>query len=77
MNVECPKGWENIIRIGNITIEDSIVTICDFICDSADLCGIASCEFYDTSREATRRFIKALNHEQTLAGWRESRARPN
>jgi len=41
------------------------VTICDGICDSADRCGIESCEFYDTSPEGTRRFLKALYHEQT------------
>ena len=33
--------------------------------DSCDLCGIEHCEFYDPSPEATGRFIRALNYEQT------------
>lgn len=41
------------------------VNVCDSICDSADLCGIDACEFYGISPEATRRFIRALNYEQT------------
>jgi hypothetical protein len=77
MKVDCPKGWKQVMKIGNIIIEDSTVTICDFVCDSADLCGITSCEFYDTSREATRRYIRALNREHTLEGLMERHARPN
>jgi hypothetical protein len=53
------------------------VSICDWICDSADLCGITTCEYYDTSPEATQRFIKALNREHTLEGLFEKLGKPN
>ena len=58
-------GWKSVIKCGNVSFESATVNICDGICDSCDRCGIESCEFYDTSEEATRRFIRALNYEQT------------
>ena len=65
MKFQCPNGWKSVAKVGNLTWENSTVNICDGVCDSCDLCGIESCEFYDTSPEATRRFLKALYHEQT------------
>jgi hypothetical protein len=65
MTFECPYGWKSVTKCGNVTFESATVNICDGICDSCDLCGIETCEFYDTSPEATRRFIRALNYEQT------------
>jgi hypothetical protein len=65
MKVECPYGWKSVTKSGNVTFESATVNICDGTCDSCDLCGIESCEFYDTSPEATKRFIRALNYEQT------------
>lgn len=65
MKFQCPHGWKSVAKVANFTWENSTVNICDGICDSADLCGIESCEFYDTSPEGTRRFLKALYHEQT------------
>jgi hypothetical protein len=52
-------------KIFNFTWESSTVNICDGICDSCDRYGIESCEFYDTSPEATKRFLLALNYEQS------------
>jgi hypothetical protein len=68
MKVYCPKGWKWTLPLGNITIEDHHVNICDGICDSADLCGIAECEFYDISEDATRRFLQAQAKEHSLEG---------
>ena len=66
MKVNCPHGWKSVGRLKNISIEDRRVNICDNICDSPDLCGNRECEYYDTSREANRRFIQANGHEHTL-----------
>jgi hypothetical protein len=65
MKFDCPYGWKSVTNCGNVTLESATVNICDGVCDSADLCGIGFCEFYDNSPEATRRFISALNYEQT------------
>jgi hypothetical protein len=66
MKFQCPYGWKSVAKVGsNFTWESSTVNICDGVCDSCDLCGIETCEFYDISPEATRRFIRALNYEQT------------
>ena len=65
MKFECPYGWKSVTKCDNVTFESTTVNICDGICDSCDLCGIERCEFYDTSAEATSRFIRGLNFEQT------------
>ena len=66
MKFQCPYGWKSVAKVGNnFTWESSTVNICDGICDSCDRCGIESCEFYDISPEATKRFIRALNFEET------------
>jgi hypothetical protein len=66
MKFECPYGWKSVAKVdNNFTWESSTVNICDGICDSCDLCRIEHCEFYDISPKATRRFIRALNYEQT------------
>ncbi len=64
--MECPYGWKSVAKIGNVTLESATVNICDNICDSADLCGITRCEFYDLSPEANRRFAAGIAYEQTL-----------
>ncbi len=68
MQVDCPKGWKWVKQIGNIIFEDCRVNICDGVCDLADLCKRADCEFYDVSEDATRRFLKAQAKEHTLEG---------
>jgi len=68
MQVDCPKGWKWVKRIGAITLEDHRVNICDGVCDSADLCKRADCEFYDISEDATRRFLQSQAKEHTLEG---------
>lgn len=65
MKFDCPYSWKSVTKCCNITFESATVNICAGICDSCDLCRIDSCEFYDTSPEATRGFLKALYHEQT------------
>ncbi|MGH9908258.1 MAG: hypothetical protein ACRD8U_22055 [Pyrinomonadaceae bacterium] len=67
MRFECPYGWKSVAKVGsNFTWESSTVNICDGICDSCDLCGIETCEFHDTSPEATKRFLRANAREHTL-----------
>lgn len=75
MEFDCIEGWKHTAKLGNMTIEDSRVTILEGICDSCDLCGIKTCRFYDTSREATRRFQFAQAKEHTLEGLIESMKR--
>lgn len=66
MKFQCPYGWKSVAKVGSFfTWESSTVNICDGVCDSCDLCGIETCEFYDISPEASCRFLKALYHEQT------------
>jgi hypothetical protein len=67
--MNCTKGWKSSSKVNkNFTFESRVVNICDNICDCADLCGITDCEYYDATREGTRRFINALNYEHTLEG---------
>ena len=66
MKFDCPYGWKSVTKLGNITFESPTVNICDGICDSAHLCDIESCEFYDPSPEASKRFLRANAQEHTL-----------
>lgn len=68
MQVDCPKDWKWVKQIGDITFEDHRVHICDGVCDSADLCGMADCEFYDISEETTGRILQAQRKEHSLEG---------
>lgn len=68
MQIKCPEGWEKRSKIGQVEIINADVEVFDKICDSADLCEKAHCQYYDISREGTRRFMKALTHNETLAG---------
>ena len=72
MEIDCIEGWKHTVKFGNITLEDSRVSILDGICDSCDLCGITTCRFYDTSREATLRYQFAQAREHTLEGLLET-----
>lgn len=69
MWMDCHKGFKNRLKTGNIVLEDVRVNVCAGICDSADLCGIEDCEFYDVTREGTRLFLQTNAHEHTLEGW--------
>lgn len=73
METNCPQGWKHVRQFGNITWEDSRVNIYEGICDSTDRCGIDTCPYYDTSKEATRIFLKASAHEHTIEGLLESK----
>jgi hypothetical protein len=67
--IDCPHGFARTARLGEtVTWEVKTVTVCGGVCDSADLCGINECRFYDTSREATRRFQRANADSRTLEG---------
>lgn len=83
MEYKCPHGWKRITKLGTITLENSTVRICDNICDSADLCGLTHCEYYDATREGTRRFLGAQARSHTLEGIieeqtiRQAKKRPN
>ena len=65
MKFDCPYGWKSLSRFGNVALESATVNICDGICDSADRCRIDSCEFYDITPEATKRFLRASAREDT------------
>lgn len=65
MKFECPYGWKSVTKCDNVTLESATVNICGGICDSCDLCGTETCEFYDTSAEATKRFLLASAREHS------------
>ena len=69
MRIQCPNGYKEAMAVGEITLTYNEVTVCGSICDSADLCKIEKCEFYDVTREGTRRFMKASAEEETLEGF--------
>jgi len=67
LKFQYPYGWKSVATVGNnFTWESSTVNICDGICDSCDRCGIETCEFYDISPEATKRFLLANAREHSL-----------
>jgi len=62
MQMNCPHGLMKLP-----------VEVYENICDAPDLCHYEACEYYDTSKEANRRFLKALAYEQTIEGqWKNS-----
>jgi len=69
MRVECPKGYKGTVRVGGIALTLTEVNVCGGVCDAADLCKIDKCEFYDVTREGTRRFMQAAAEEETLEGF--------
>jgi hypothetical protein len=73
MKFECPYGWKSVTKCGNVRFESATVTICDGVCDSCDLCGIESCEFYDISPEATSCLLaQAGEHTPSNVSWPRS-----
>ena len=66
MRVKCPHGRAKLA-----------VEIYDGLCDIPDICKYAQCEFFDDSREATRRFHKALRYYSTLGGLLEREDNPS
>ena len=70
MYLKCPQGWSAVRTEQHkhltITVHHTKVQIYANICDSADLCGIKTCRFYDTSPAATRWFMRAQAVEHTL-----------
>lgn len=71
--MDCHRGFKSRMKSGNIVVEDVRVNVCGGVCDSVDLCGVKDCEFYDDTREGTRRFNAALAHEHTLEGMIQTR----
>jgi len=69
MRIQCPNGYKDAMAVGEITLTLSEVIVCGSICDSADLCKIEKCEFYDVTREGTRGFMKASAEEETIEGF--------
>ena len=70
MYLKCPQGWTAVRteKRGNttLTVHHTQVQIYAGVCDSCDLCGIASCRFFDTSENATRLFVRAQAAEDSL-----------
>ena len=60
MTIDCPHSWRHVAKFGSVTIEDRRINVYGGLCDSPDLCGIRTCEFFDDSREGTRRYNLAL-----------------
>jgi hypothetical protein len=75
MTIDCPHGFKRVTKLKTVTWEDQTVAVFDGICDSCDLCGIRRCEFYDDTREGTRRFQRAAAHAHTLEGMLAERDR--
>jgi len=71
--VNCPHGhrWISTLTKSRVTFENRTVTILDGICDSCDRCGFTGCEYFDDSREATRRFQKVQAMLHSDLGFRE------
>lgn len=65
------------MRINGGTLTDYRVEIYEGICDSPDCCGISTCQYYDTSQEATEIFLKASAYEHTLEGFLENQENPD
>jgi hypothetical protein len=77
MYVKCPEGWSTVRteQLGRETVRVhySKVQIYAGVCDSADLCKRTQCRFYNTSREATRLFMRAQAEERTLEAFQRRR----
>jgi len=62
---DCPHGWKSVTSFGNVTWEDCRVNVYAGVCDRSDQCGVNACQYFDSSRAATRLFIAAsvfFNH---------------
>lgn len=57
------------MKAGKINLVLTEVDVCGGVCDSPDFCKIEDCEFYDVTREGTRRFMKASAEEETIEGF--------
>jgi hypothetical protein len=77
MRCNCSHGWKRTTKLKNLVVENSSVEIHDGVCNSADLCGITHCDYYDLTQEGTRRYLKALGRSHTLEGILEERRRKN
>jgi hypothetical protein len=62
------QGWKLVKQVDNITLRITPSKSVTAFSDSADLCGMADCEFYDISEDATRRFLQDQRKEQSLEG---------
>lgn len=81
MRIRCPEGWTTTRvvkeRHCEITVHHTHVNVLAGVCDSADLCGISSCAYYDVTPAGTRRFMDASLKLQTLEGMRAHRKNPS
>lgn len=66
--VRCPRGCRWISKRKNITFEFCDVDIFNGVCDHSDRCEIRDCEYFDDTKEGTRRFSEGLRESYTLAG---------
>ena len=71
--IDCPHRHKWISQRGNLTWEFHDVLIYNDVCDHSDRCGHTACEYFDNSREATRRFLKGLYQSHTLEGMIEDK----
>lgn len=69
MRIACPNGYKETLTVGKVRIAFVEVAVCGGVCDSADLCKIERCEFYDVTRDGTRRFMRAAAEEESLEGF--------
>lgn len=65
MKFEYPYGWKSVTKCRQRHVRVRHRQHLRRHLQLRRLCGIEHCEFYDTSPEATRRFIRTFNYEQT------------
>ena len=68
MHVPCPHGHLFSMGLSTSPLQTKMIHIFEDICDCPDFCKNKSCEYYDTSREATERYLKAAGEADTIDG---------
>jgi hypothetical protein len=69
--INCPRGCRWISQRGNLTFEFRDVEIFNGVCDHSDRCDIRDCEYFDDTKQGTRKFLQGLYHSHTLEGMKE------
>jgi len=69
MHVPCPHDHYFSIGLSTSPLKTKMINIFEGICDCPDFCKNETCEYYDTSRETTKRFCKAACESRTDKGY--------
>ncbi len=65
MKIDCPFGYSDKIKAGNITFEYRDVNIFADVCDHSDRCKNELCKFFDLTEQGTQRFMQAAIYAQS------------